>query len=575
MAEIRLWEDLPRIAPKAGEPTYVLPFDRSLKPISDLESRVQESWFCGAPEDVRLVLDQSQVVELADRAGVIGSDRVVQIEEQGVAWQMGRCDGPEAQFWTWLFGFLAGIADPRSLIAFSAEGWGVSALNESHAAWFEADILRLETRGLHVVSLGSSEAPWLRALDVPSLEDLPTVSVVMPVYNSEPFLLEAIESVLGQSFRDLELICIDDGSDDGSLGLLKQAASRDGRIRVYTQANAGVASARNRGLELARGRYISFADADDKLYPDSLKRRVACLEGRAGEMICGGRAAFLDEQARDLGMHYGRLGRAWFQQSTAVPFHITTLMGRSHIMRRQRFPDGVAHAEDWAYIVGLLSDGWSIASCGEAPLVGYRWHGGSATAVNRDAHFEGCLSFLGSLSDWTPEPRLTIERPAQALDLPPQRLARALAQRLQAHFLAVVLAGDTAGLDALLKRSDFRWVPRRPRWLTRDFFDVAAVRVFRLPRHSSDLDRSVTAQLDFAFDACRRLPREEGHRALSIAFRRYLLSVAGRTKDRRAGPAIMMRKLGVEWDAALLSSLKVVRFCQRLVAGKHKNADRS
>ena len=89
------------------------------------------------------------------------------------------------------------------------------------------------------------------------------VSVIMPVYNASAFLAPAIDSVLGQTLREIELICIDDGSTDGSLDILKEYQANDERVRIVTETNAGPAIARNNGIRRARGEYLAFLDADD------------------------------------------------------------------------------------------------------------------------------------------------------------------------------------------------------------------------------------------------------------------------------------------------------------------------
>src|SRR6516162_2388311 len=91
----------------------------------------------------------------------------------------------------------------------------------------------------------------------------PIVSVVMPVYNTEAYLADAIGSILAQTFTDWELICVDDGSSDCSLDVLRRYERADSRIRVISRSNTGVARARNEGMALARGRYIAAMDSDD------------------------------------------------------------------------------------------------------------------------------------------------------------------------------------------------------------------------------------------------------------------------------------------------------------------------
>lgn len=97
------------------------------------------------------------------------------------------------------------------------------------------------------------------------------ISVIIPVYNAEKHLAECLDSVLGQSLRELEILCIDDGSVDESLAILERYAEKDDRVRVFRQRNRYAGVARNRGLEHARGEYIAFLDADDVFLPGSLE----------------------------------------------------------------------------------------------------------------------------------------------------------------------------------------------------------------------------------------------------------------------------------------------------------------
>ena len=93
----------------------------------------------------------------------------------------------------------------------------------------------------------------------------PKISVIIPVYNVEKFLRECLDSVVNQTMKDIEIICINDGSTDGSLDILKEYATKDDRIIVVNQTNGFAGSARNSGLKIARGEYIQFVDSDDYL----------------------------------------------------------------------------------------------------------------------------------------------------------------------------------------------------------------------------------------------------------------------------------------------------------------------
>ena len=93
----------------------------------------------------------------------------------------------------------------------------------------------------------------------------PKISVIIPVYNVEKFLRECLDSVVNQTMRDIEIICVNDGSTDNSLDILKEYAAKDDRIIVINQTNGWLSAARNNGLKIARGEYIQFVDSDDYL----------------------------------------------------------------------------------------------------------------------------------------------------------------------------------------------------------------------------------------------------------------------------------------------------------------------
>lgn len=98
----------------------------------------------------------------------------------------------------------------------------------------------------------------------------PKVSVIVPLYNAAQYLHQCIKSILSQSFKDFELILIDDGSTDDSLKICKSYEQSDNRIIVISETNGGVSKARNRGLNVAKGKWIAFVDADDYFLDDAL-----------------------------------------------------------------------------------------------------------------------------------------------------------------------------------------------------------------------------------------------------------------------------------------------------------------
>jgi glycosyltransferase involved in cell wall biosynthesis len=121
------------------------------------------------------------------------------------------------------------------------------------------------------------------------------ISVVMPCYNAESFLAKSIDSVLNQSYKNFELIVVDDGSTDGSNSILKSYQQRDSRIVLLTQENLGIVSALNRGLEFAVGKYCARMDADDISLPDRFLNQYRFLENNPDVYVLGGQGYVIDE----------------------------------------------------------------------------------------------------------------------------------------------------------------------------------------------------------------------------------------------------------------------------------------
>ena len=128
----------------------------------------------------------------------------------------------------------------------------------------------------------------------------PRVSVVMPAYNAERFVAEAVTSVLASRYRDLELLLVDDGSTDGTVSEAIRAAAGDDRLRVIPVPHGGVAAARNAGLTHARGELIANLDADDAMFPERLERQVAFLDAHPECVAVGSRVLAIDANGRPI-----------------------------------------------------------------------------------------------------------------------------------------------------------------------------------------------------------------------------------------------------------------------------------
>jgi glycosyltransferase involved in cell wall biosynthesis len=135
----------------------------------------------------------------------------------------------------------------------------------------------------------------------------PAVSVIIPAYNRQGYILETLESVWVQTCPDFEVLVVDDGSTDGTRELLEPYAQA-GRLRYFYQANQGASAARNSGIRLARGRYLAFLDSDDLSLPERLKKQAAYLDAHPEIGLVHAHYVKFDESGADL----GRRDPSWF-----------------------------------------------------------------------------------------------------------------------------------------------------------------------------------------------------------------------------------------------------------------------
>lgn len=171
-----------------------------------------------------------------------------------------------------------------------------------------------------------------------------TISVVIPVYNVAAYLPACLDSVLAQSYEDLEILLVDDGSTDGSGRLCDEYAARDGRIRVVHQKNGGAAAAKNRALSLATGEYLSFVDSDDYLEPGAYAYMVGLLEETRADAAQFAFRYVSPEKSEDLVCRQGREVIDRMEYLRRLPFDWTSALLWDKLYRRRLF-DGVRFEE--------------------------------------------------------------------------------------------------------------------------------------------------------------------------------------------------------------------------------------
>ena len=144
---------------------------------------------------------------------------------------------------------------------------------------------------------------------IKKLDEPVKVSVVIPVYNVEPYLEKCMDSVIGQTLRELEIICVNDGSTDGSREILERYAKQDPRIQIVDQVNQGLSAARNTGMDHMTGKYLYFLDSDDYISPDAMERLYEKAEEMQLDLLCFNAEAFSDEADEELSRRRMKLER--------------------------------------------------------------------------------------------------------------------------------------------------------------------------------------------------------------------------------------------------------------------------
>ena len=206
------------------------------------------------------------------------------------------------------------------------------------------------------------------------------ISVIVPVYNAEKYLYQCVDSILNQSFVDIELLLINDGSNDNSMAICNEYAQSDSRVRVLEKDNGGVASARNLGLDYAKGEWITFIDADDWVAPSFL--------GDVYEKAIDGTADIIFVDIKYKWPNYEDIYHTYRWHGTPQDALIDYLtqtrncpgwgLVRSSLIKDNhfRFPENITIYEDFHLLVRLVYKSKTILNV-EKPLYNYRMQGSS------------------------------------------------------------------------------------------------------------------------------------------------------------------------------------------------------
>lgn len=213
---------------------------------------------------------------------------------------------------------------------------------------------------------------------------MPLVSVIMPSYNHERYISEAIESVLTQTFTDLELIIIDDASKDNSRQIIEGFSKKDGRIKaIFHERNMGIARTLNDGIERAKGKFITFIASDDVWIKDKLEKQVRVLEENE-DLVVWAEAEIIDANGNSTGEVFTQKYHPSARKKSGDIFEELLIGDFMHdrILKREnlgdiRFNEALKYLNDHQFDVDLASK-YEYCFIPE-PLVRYRRHGTNTT----------------------------------------------------------------------------------------------------------------------------------------------------------------------------------------------------
>jgi len=208
------------------------------------------------------------------------------------------------------------------------------------------------------------------------MEKEPLVSVVIPVYNAEKYIKHTLDSVINQTYKNLEIICVNDCSKDNSLAILNEYAEKDERIKVLSnEKNSGVATTRNNALKIASGDYIAFVDADDIWHLDKTEKQIKFMQENNYKLTYTS-VSFIDNEGAETGRPFIVKSEITFKKLLSQ--NIITLSSAiisSDLMKNRFFHDDQLH-EDFIMWLEILKDEKKAYGLTEV-LVDYRLTQGS------------------------------------------------------------------------------------------------------------------------------------------------------------------------------------------------------
>lgn len=198
------------------------------------------------------------------------------------------------------------------------------------------------------------------------------VSVIIPLYNREDTIRKAAESVLKQTYKDLELIIVDDCSGDGSVEVVRSMLGEDPRIRlILSEKNGGACLARNKGIDAAKGELVAFHDSDDIWHPDKLEKSLKALEREGADMVFSsfrriGKSGMQKGSCiipeYDLNQYEDKFKQVLLKNCVSTQ----TIVIKKEVLKQVRFDERFPRFQDWEFTLQVLKQGYSVYFIKEA-----------------------------------------------------------------------------------------------------------------------------------------------------------------------------------------------------------------
>ena len=214
----------------------------------------------------------------------------------------------------------------------------------------------------------------------------PKVSIIIPTYNREKFLTRALNSILIQTFKNFELIVIDDASTDNTEKVLKNFQKKDKRIKYFRNSqNKGPSESRNIGIRMAKGKYIAFLDSDDEWLPQKLEKQLKFIENKNAKVVtCW---AYVNDKIRKKKYfykvpYYKNPISKILKKNYILSGPSSVILERKVIDKVGFFDSLIRYGEDWDYWIRIIKAGYNFFVVKEPLLKYYLWEGSATITVN-------------------------------------------------------------------------------------------------------------------------------------------------------------------------------------------------